>query len=202
MIKKSKKCKWCKTPIKVIRKIYCSNSCRIFGKRKRDQKYRDNLSKKMKEKRKERRKKILSEGIIETWQSEEQDRKAKETKETYRKVRSSKADEAEEYALEYLAPHIAIESQLDNNYDSLHDFVNNENLWKRQVALSNEYKFKEIVVFIDPSDMREDVACYGLEDDVVVTKTGYQVLTGKVPKDPDEIEALMAAARQSEAVPA
>ena len=52
MIKKSKKCKWCKTPIKVIRKIYCSNSCRIFGKRKRDQKYRDNLSKKMKEKRK------------------------------------------------------------------------------------------------------------------------------------------------------
>ena len=45
---------------------------------------------------KERRKKILSEGIIETWQSEEQDRKAKETKETYRKVRSSKADEAEE----------------------------------------------------------------------------------------------------------
>ena len=52
MIKKSKKCKWCKTPIKVIRKIYCSNSCRIFGKRKKDQKYRDNLSKKMKEKRK------------------------------------------------------------------------------------------------------------------------------------------------------
>ena len=52
MIKKSKKCKWCKNPIKVIRKIYCSDSCRIFGKRKRDQKYRDNLSKKMKEKEK------------------------------------------------------------------------------------------------------------------------------------------------------
>ena len=30
---------------------------------------------------KERRKKILSEGLIETWQSEEQDRKAKEAKE-------------------------------------------------------------------------------------------------------------------------
>jgi hypothetical protein len=47
---------------------------------------------------KERRKKILSEGIIETWQSEEQDRKAKETKEakeTYKKGCSSKADEAE-----------------------------------------------------------------------------------------------------------
>ena len=47
---------------------------------------------------KERRKKILSEGIIETWQSEEQDRKAKEAKEakeTYKKSCSSKADEAE-----------------------------------------------------------------------------------------------------------
>ncbi len=47
---------------------------------------------------KERRKKILSEGIIETWQSEEQDRKAKEAKEakeTYKKGCSSKADEAE-----------------------------------------------------------------------------------------------------------
>ena len=52
MIKKSKKCKWCKTPIKVSRKLYCNNSCRIFGKRKRDQKYRNNLNKKMKEKRK------------------------------------------------------------------------------------------------------------------------------------------------------
>jgi|TARA_R110000822_G_scaffold272665_3_gene395167 hypothetical protein len=43
---------------------------------------------------KERREKILSEGIIETWQSEEQERKAKEAKEiakeAYKKVRSSK----------------------------------------------------------------------------------------------------------------
>jgi|TARA_R110002126_G_scaffold208173_1_gene355099 hypothetical protein len=42
---------------------------------------------------KERREKILSEGIIETWQSEEQERKAKEAKEiakeAYKKVRSS-----------------------------------------------------------------------------------------------------------------
>ena len=41
-----------------------------------------------------------------------------------------------------------------------------------------------------------------IEDDVVVTKTGYQVLTGKVPKDPDEIEALMQAAQRAEAEPA
>jgi len=43
---------------------------------------------------KERREKILSEDIIETWQSEEQERKAKEAKEiakeAYKKVRSSK----------------------------------------------------------------------------------------------------------------
>ena len=46
---------------------------------------------------KERRKKILSEGIIETWQSEEQERKAKEAREiakkTYKKARSSKDKE-------------------------------------------------------------------------------------------------------------
>ena len=46
---------------------------------------------------KERRKKILSEGIIETWTGDEQERKAKEAreiaKETYKKIRSSKTDE-------------------------------------------------------------------------------------------------------------
>jgi len=46
---------------------------------------------------KERRTKILSEGIIETWQSEEQERKAKEAreiaKEAYKKARSSKEEE-------------------------------------------------------------------------------------------------------------
>ena len=48
---------------------------------------------------KERRKKIHSEGLIETWQSEEQDRKAKEAKEakeiakeTYKKARASKTE--------------------------------------------------------------------------------------------------------------
>ena len=48
---------------------------------------------------KERREKILSEGLIETWQSEEQDRKTKEAKEakeiakeTYKKARASKTE--------------------------------------------------------------------------------------------------------------
>ena len=43
---------------------------------------------------KERRKKILDDGIIETWKSEEQERKNKEAreiaKETYNKARASK----------------------------------------------------------------------------------------------------------------
>ena len=49
---------------------------------------------------KERRKKILSEGIIETWTSDEQERRAKEAREiakkTYKRIRSSKADEHED----------------------------------------------------------------------------------------------------------
>ncbi|MDB9969045.1 hypothetical protein OAE08_05195 [Gammaproteobacteria bacterium] len=49
---------------------------------------------------KERRKKILSEGIIEARTSDEQERRAKEAREiakkTYKRIRSSKADEHEE----------------------------------------------------------------------------------------------------------
>jgi hypothetical protein len=45
---------------------------------------------------KERREKILSEGIIETWKDDKQERKAKETREiakrTYKRIRSSKTD--------------------------------------------------------------------------------------------------------------
>ena len=48
---------------------------------------------------KERRKKILDDGIIETWKSEEEERQKKEAKEkakkTYSKVRSSKVEEDE-----------------------------------------------------------------------------------------------------------
>ena len=49
---------------------------------------------------KERREKILSEGVIETWTGDEQERKAKEAREiakkTYKRIRSSKADEHED----------------------------------------------------------------------------------------------------------
>lgn len=39
-----------------------------------------------------------------------------------------------------------------------------------------------------------------VEDDIVITEDGCEVLTGDVPKDADEIEALMAAARASDTV--
>ena len=49
---------------------------------------------------KDRRGEILSEGIIDTWKNEEQQRRAKEAreiaKETYKKIRSSKTDEGKE----------------------------------------------------------------------------------------------------------
>jgi hypothetical protein len=49
---------------------------------------------------KERRERIFSEGIIETWEGDEQERRIKEAreiaKETYKKIRSSKTDEDKE----------------------------------------------------------------------------------------------------------
>lgn len=41
-----------------------------------------------------------------------------------------------------------------------------------------------------------------IEDDVLVTRDGHQILTGKVPREAEEIEALMAAARTAASVPA
>jgi Xaa-Pro aminopeptidase len=41
-----------------------------------------------------------------------------------------------------------------------------------------------------------------IEDDVLVTKTGYDVLSADAPKDADEIEALMALAREPAGEPA
>ena len=54
--------------------------------------------------------------------------------------------EAESYALEHLSTHMLVESHLDNNYERLNDFVNNEDLWKRQVRASNEYKWSQRAV--------------------------------------------------------
>jgi hypothetical protein len=54
--------------------------------------------------------------------------------------------EAELYALEHLSTHMAVESQIGNDYQRLHDFVNQEDLWKRQIANSNEYKWSQRAV--------------------------------------------------------
>ena len=54
--------------------------------------------------------------------------------------------EAESYALEHLSTHMLIESQMGNNYERLHEFVNHEDLWKRQITISNEYKWSQRTV--------------------------------------------------------
>ena len=41
-----------------------------------------------------------------------------------------------------------------------------------------------------------------IEDDVLVTRDGHQILTGKVPREADEIEALMAQANAASGEPA
>ena len=58
-------------------------------------------------------------------------------------LEDSRTDEAQEYALEHLATHMVVESQLDNCYDRLNDFVNQEELWSRQVKVSKEYKWSQ-----------------------------------------------------------
>lgn len=61
-------------------------------------------------------------------------------------LKDEESIEAESYALEYLSTHIVVESQLNNNYKRLHDFVNQEDLWKRQVSISKEYKWSQRAV--------------------------------------------------------
>jgi Xaa-Pro aminopeptidase len=54
-------------------------------------------------------------------------------------------------------------------------------------------------IYVAPDNLNVDVKWWGIgiciEDDVVVTKTGCDILTAAVPKEIDEIEALMAEAR-------
>ena len=61
-------------------------------------------------------------------------------------LEAQKGDEAEIYALEHLSTHMAVESQMDSNYDRLHDFANHEALWPRQVSVSKEYKWSQQAV--------------------------------------------------------
>ena len=58
-----------------------------------------------------------------------------------------------------------------------------------------------IYIAVDNQDVAKKWRGIGvrIEDDVVVTKTGCDILTGGVPKTVAEIEALMAAARSEAA---
>ena len=85
------KCSYCKAPIKVKLKFYCNSSCKAKyrhkyltpeqnkKKKERDQKYRGNLSKKMKEKRKAKDKIYAKE----RWKNITSDPKKLETRRTY-----------------------------------------------------------------------------------------------------------------------
>ena len=61
-------------------------------------------------------------------------------------IEAQKGGEAEIYALEHLSTHMATESQMDSNYERLHDFANQEALWPRQVSISKEYKWSQQAV--------------------------------------------------------
>ena len=58
-------------------------------------------------------------------------------------LNSEDLKEAESYALEHLSTHMLVESQMGNNYERLHEFVNQEDLWKRQITTSEEYKWSQ-----------------------------------------------------------
>jgi Xaa-Pro aminopeptidase len=55
-------------------------------------------------------------------------------------------------------------------------------------------------LYIPPDDKSAPAKYRGIgvriEDDVLVTKDGNRNLTSKVPKDPDEIEAIMSKGRK------
>ena len=58
-------------------------------------------------------------------------------------LNDEESTEAEFYALEYLSTHLVVESQLGIKYERLNNFVNQEDLWERQIKKSNEYKWSK-----------------------------------------------------------
>ena len=61
-------------------------------------------------------------------------------------VKQAKGEEDEYYALEHLHQHMALESQLGNQYERLHSYVNQESLWRRQIQLSKGYAWSQNAV--------------------------------------------------------
>ena len=61
-------------------------------------------------------------------------------------IRKVEGEEDEYYALEHLHQHMALESQLGNHYERLHNYVNQESLWRRQIQLSKGYAWSQNAV--------------------------------------------------------
>ena len=51
--------------------------------------------------------------------------------------------EAENYALKHLANHMRLASELGHGYERLHTYVNQENLWRRQIQVSKGYDWSQ-----------------------------------------------------------
>ena len=51
--------------------------------------------------------------------------------------------EDEKYALQFLHNHMALESMLGIDYERLHNYVNQESLWERQIKVSKSYEWSQ-----------------------------------------------------------
>jgi len=58
-------------------------------------------------------------------------------------IKLKSGDSTEQYALEHLSTHLALESMMGYEYERLHQFVNDESIWRRQIEISNCYEWTQ-----------------------------------------------------------
>lgn len=58
-------------------------------------------------------------------------------------VKQADGSEDEKYALQFLHNHMALESMLGVDYERLHNYVNQESLWERQINVSKGYEWSQ-----------------------------------------------------------
>lgn len=61
-------------------------------------------------------------------------------------VKETDGSEDEKYALQFLHNHMALESMLGIDYERLHNYVNRESLWERQIKVSKSYEWSQNAV--------------------------------------------------------
>ena len=61
-------------------------------------------------------------------------------------VNQADDSEDEKYALQFLHNHMALESMLGIDYERLHNYVNQESLWERQIKVSKGYEWSQNTV--------------------------------------------------------